>query len=43
MKLINPYNLAQEQDVFASNQEYPSTDIGIDLLDKDALDGVCQD
>lgn len=37
------YDFAKEQNVLASNQEDASTDIGIDLLDKNALDSIRQD
>lgn len=37
------YDFAKKQHILASDQEDTSANIGVDLLDEDALDSVCQD
>jgi hypothetical protein len=39
----SPYNLAQQQHVLAAHDKHASIDVGVDVLDKDALDRVLQD
>lgn len=36
------YNLTDHLDVLASNDEDTAKDVGVDVLDVDALDGVLQ-
>lgn len=37
------YYFTKKQDVLASNQKYPAYNIGIDVMDEDALNRVLQD